>query len=154
MDENTITKKEYKFMKQLTCGVIIINSDNKILGCKAYGKGDIGQIYDIPKGKLEPNETPVQTAIRETKEETGLNLNNIKLKDLGEFKYNSKKRLHLFKCKLDPNINDMYCKSRFDVNGVSRPEMVGYKFFNFNEISDNFYKNLGRVLNNILNNEK
>ena len=38
------------------------------------------EYYDIPGGKIEGEETPEQTAIREMKEETGLKIKNLKYK--------------------------------------------------------------------------
>lgn len=141
-------------MKQLSCGVIIINSDNKILGCKAYGKGYDGNthIHDIPKGKIEENETPLQAAIRETWEETGIDLKNIELEDLGFFQYNAKKNLHLFKCHIDiEDLSVLHCDSMFmDKHNRVHPEVDGYKWFNLDEIDDNFYISLVKVLNKIL----
>jgi len=53
-------------------GVIIVNEDKKILVGKR--KGSHAQFYSIPGGHLEIGETFEQAAIRETKEETGLNI--------------------------------------------------------------------------------
>lgn len=53
----------------------LINDNNVI--CIEYKKNDIGFI-DIPGGKIEDNENSVQAAIREFKEETGINITNLK----------------------------------------------------------------------------
>lgn len=63
--------------KELSCGAIIIN-DNKVLLVK-HQKGH----WDFPKGHVELNETKQQTALREVKEETNL---DIKIVSLEEFK--------------------------------------------------------------------
>ena len=34
-------------------------------------------IYDIPKGKIDPNESPFECALRECEEETGITIKNI-----------------------------------------------------------------------------
>ena len=52
-----------------SAGIIIVKRlDNewRVLGLRLYGK------YDIPKGKIEPNESSLEAAIRETKEEAGI----------------------------------------------------------------------------------
>jgi 8-oxo-dGTP pyrophosphatase MutT (NUDIX family) len=55
-------------IKEKSCGSIIINND-KILLIK-HNKGH----WSFPKGHVEGNETEVETAIREVKEETNLDI--------------------------------------------------------------------------------
>ncbi len=83
-------------MKTTSAGIIIINSKNQILGCKPFGKYD--DRHDIPKGKVEEGETPMEGALRETFEETGLVLDGVEMEEIGLRSYQSKKNLHLFKC--------------------------------------------------------
>ena len=50
-------------------GIVIVRefSDGwKVLGLKLYGK------YDLPKGKLDQNESTIEAAIRETREESNI----------------------------------------------------------------------------------
>ena len=57
-------------MKELSCGFIIIDpKELRILGVHPTGHG---KVFDIPKGHIEKGETPLQCAIRELKEETGI----------------------------------------------------------------------------------
>ena len=51
--------------------------DNKVVVIK-YITGINKEFYDIPGGKLEDNETSVEAAIREFKEETNLEIHNLK----------------------------------------------------------------------------
>jgi mutator protein MutT len=55
---------------------VIISKDNKIL----FGKGREGSVYQdtwlIPGGGVEEGETKLQTLVRETIEEAGLNISN------------------------------------------------------------------------------
>lgn len=55
-------------IKEKSCGTIIID-DNKVLIIKQK-QG----FYGFPKGHMEKNETEVETAIRETKEETNIDV--------------------------------------------------------------------------------
>ena len=63
--------------------VVILRDDNSVLILKRplWIKWGAGK-WPFPGGKLENNETSVQAAIRETKEETALQVKNLKLLDL------------------------------------------------------------------------
>ena len=52
--------------------------DNKVVVTKYKEGKKKAEYYDIPGGKIEGEETPEQTAIREMKEETGLKIRNLK----------------------------------------------------------------------------
>ena len=57
-------------MKQeKSCGCIVINEKNQVL-LVHHNKGH----WDFPKGHVEDGETEVQTATREVKEETGIDV--------------------------------------------------------------------------------
>lgn len=62
--------------KAVRCYVI---KDNNVLVTK-YKQGNKEGYYDIPGGKIEDGELPEQTAIREMKEETGLDVQELKYK--------------------------------------------------------------------------
>lgn len=54
--------------KEKACGTIIIDDDKVLIIKQKQG------FYGFPKGHLEKNETEIETAIRETKEETNLDV--------------------------------------------------------------------------------
>lgn len=54
---------------------VFLIKDNKVVAIKYKRKIDI-DYYDIPGGKIEENETSEQAAIREFKEETGIEIKN------------------------------------------------------------------------------
>ena len=56
--------------KEKSCGCIIINNDNKVL--LVYEKNS--HFWGFPKGHVEGNETEIETAVRECKEEVGLDV--------------------------------------------------------------------------------
>ncbi|MFR5765582.1 MAG: NUDIX hydrolase [Clostridia bacterium] len=62
--------------KAVRCYLI---KDNNVVATK-YKEGSKEGYYDIPGGKIEEGELPEQTAIREMKEETGLDVRNLKYK--------------------------------------------------------------------------
>jgi len=63
---------EQKEFPKVGIGIIILNKDGKVLVGKR--KGSHAQFYSIPGGHLEIGETFEEAAIREAKEETGLNI--------------------------------------------------------------------------------
>jgi mutator protein MutT len=61
-------------LKHIASCALLINDQGKILGVSR--KDDLND-WNLPGGKAEPGETPEDTAIRETKEETGLDISNL-----------------------------------------------------------------------------
>lgn len=59
--------------------IVAITDDNKIVLVKQYRKAIERELYELPAGKIEIGETPLDCAIRELKEETGYSAKNIKL---------------------------------------------------------------------------
>lgn len=78
-------------------GIITITDDNSLVLVKQYRKAVEEFIWEIPAGKLEVNEEPRETAIRELREETGYEAK--KLTYITEF-YTSpgycNEKIHLF----------------------------------------------------------
>lgn len=58
-----------RMKKEKSCGAIIVNNENKILVIK-HKQGH----WAFPKGHTEDNETELETALREVKEETNLDI--------------------------------------------------------------------------------
>lgn len=74
--------------KAVRCYLI---KDNKVV-VKKYKKGNRKEgYYDIPGGKIEDGEIPKQTAIREMKEETGIDIKNLKYKGIMTIEYPDRK---------------------------------------------------------------
>lgn len=59
-------------------GIIAITDDNHIVLVRQYRKAVDKFLLEIPAGKLEVNEEPRETAIRELKEETGYEFKDLK----------------------------------------------------------------------------
>jgi ADP-ribose pyrophosphatase len=58
--------------------IIAVNQENKLVMVKQFRKAVEQVLLEIPAGKLEPDEDPVNCAVRELEEETGYRCNGIK----------------------------------------------------------------------------
>jgi len=137
-------------MKEISSGLIITNGVY-FLGCKITGQN----IYDIPKGKIDENETPIEACIREVREETGLIVDEFDLIPLGLYKYTPKKDLYLhylFMSKL-PDIDNLTCLTTFTHPklGIEILEINGYKHIKLNEINLYMGKSMNITLKNVFN---
>ena len=131
--------------RKLSCGVVILNDAAELLLCHVTGQGH----WDLPKGGAEPGESPRQTALRETREETGLVLDAQPLVDLGRHRFRPRKDLHLFATlmpRLDPA--GLFCVSHFECghSGAVRPEMDGYGWFAFGRLDEDCKPALAELL--------
>jgi len=137
-------------MKEVSSGLIITDGIS-FLGCKVTGQ----DIYDIPKGHIEENETPEQACVREVMEETSLKINKFKIIPLGLHKYTSKKDLYLFYLFVDrlPDIDQLWCSSTFihPKSGRNIPEINGYKHIRLDEISLHMGKSMNITLEKAFN---
>lgn len=95
---------------EISCG-IIIDTPKGWLVCHATGTTR----WDLPKGRVDPGETHLECAIRETLEETGIDLSKYsnQLIDLGQHEYIKNKDLHLYYLKYPEviDIRDLDCSS-------------------------------------------
>ena len=58
--------------KTIAAGIFLVNKENQILIC--HPTNHPSDIWSIPKGKIEKDEEPLDAAIRETYEETNIDL--------------------------------------------------------------------------------
>jgi 8-oxo-dGTP pyrophosphatase MutT (NUDIX family) len=118
--------------RRLSCGVLILNAERELLLCHVTGQYH----WDLPKGGSHAGETPLEAALRETREETGLRLDPDALLDLGRFSYRPRKDLHLF-ATVTPRLDvaTLHCDSHFShpTSGRRLPEMDDFNWFGFAE---------------------
>ena len=131
-------------------GIIIRKQGtNLILLEQGWGKHLPDNIYDIPKGHLEEGELAEDAAIREAKEEAGIDIEPNELTFLGDFPY-GKDRISIFYCEKKFDIDDCKCISYFiNWKGNEVPEVVDYKLFDFvnEDLEDShIYYNLRKIL--------
>ncbi|WP_175782195.1 NUDIX hydrolase [Burkholderia anthina] len=115
--------------RTVSCGIVILDAAGRVFLAHATDTTH----WDIPKGQGEPGETPVDAALRELREETGLEFAPARLRDLGRFAYRHDKDLHLFAVQVaDDEIDPAHCTctslfpSRRD--GSLIPEMDAYRW--------------------------
>ena len=122
-------------MKTTSYGVLIMNEQGQLLLAHATGQ----KHWDIPKGGAEEGESARETAIREVKEETGIDLSAVSMVELGLLPYHSQKDLHLFQAVLhtrDCDIAACRCTSFFahHASGVMTPEVDQFKWVDIADV--------------------
>jgi len=127
---------------QISAGLLILH-DNKILLIHPTNAPWYGT-YSIPKGKMEKNETLIQTAIRETEEEIGVKIKEKQInKDYKIIEYKNErgrvyKQLYYFVVNLDEPLN--IDKSKLQLNEidwagfVDKDEAIARIFWRFEEM--------------------
>lgn len=129
--------------RQLSCGLLVSCPDGVLLAHATRTPR-----WDLPKGKIEPGETPVEAALRECLEETGLDLAGYRdrLVDLGAHAYLPRKDLHLFRLDLPAALDLGACKCSTYVQrgeaGERWPETDDYAWVPLEEIHARVGKSL------------
>jgi len=127
-------------MKVKAAGIFIVNIDKKLLVCHPTNHSPI--FWSIPKGKVEGLETFTEAAIRETFEETNIDLTDYsnKLISIDSQDYSHKKKvLHPFvlfeiDCHgLNLSTCVIKCNSNVPIERGGFPEMDGYRWVNLED---------------------
>jgi len=131
-------------VKTTSHGTLLIAADAELLLCHATG----ARHWDIPKGMADPGETSVQTALREAREECGLDLDPLAFSDLGRFTYRPDKDLWLHAALIERvDASQCVCSTFFtDRWGRRRPEMDAFRWVRFAEVAELCARNMARVL--------
>lgn len=131
----------------LSCGVIVRRAVGELLLCHATGRN----YWDIPKGVRDEGETSIEAALRELREEAGIELDEAQLRDAAVHKYLPRKDLHLFV--LDPpdpslEIDKCHCSTHYTARYGTReiPEVDDYRWTPRVQVPELCGKNMTRVL--------
>lgn len=130
--------------KRTSCGVLVTDGERLLLG-HATGSPR----WDIPKGGQDPGETPIDSAIRELQEETGLIVPATELRALGTHEYMRDKNLVLFAWQpaLLPDPASLHCTSMVTLrNGRTVPELDRFGVFEWQAGLALVGRNMARVL--------
>lgn len=131
----------------VTCGLVIRSSAGWLLG---HTTGT--PFWDLPKGKMEPDESPLAAALRECEEETGLDLRHLAehCQDLGWRPYNRKrgKSLHLFGLSLIEPFSLEHCASRTRVlrEGTLVVDMDAFAWVPEHDVPERVNRRMGKHL--------
>jgi 8-oxo-dGTP pyrophosphatase MutT (NUDIX family) len=115
--------------RSVSCGVVVLDRRGYVLLAHATDTTH----WDIPKGQGETGEAPIDTALRELREETSIEFAPERLKDLGRFVYRRDKDLHLFAARAEEGEIDLArcnCTSLFPSrkDGSMIPEMDAFRW--------------------------
>ena len=132
--------------RRTSCGVVVTDGALLLLGRFARRA-----LWDIPKGVAEPGEDFAAAAVRELREETGLNAPPGALRDLGVHRYRPAKDLALFLWRVEamPASAGLRCTTFFRAaDGALVPEFDAF-VLPWAEALPRVGRNLQRVLGEV-----
>lgn len=112
--------------KKVSSGLLIVSPKGYLLAHATHTKH-----WDLPKGGIDAEESALDAALRETLEETGLDMSGHRenIVDLGLHPYIPKKDLHLFVLRVEEAflLNSCKCSTYIEQEGRERfPEADAY----------------------------
>lgn len=108
--------------------------------------------WDIPKGLAEPGEDFAAAAVRELREETGLDVDPAALVPRGVHHYLRGKELALFEWRpvAMPDPSTLRCSSCFSVGNTLLPEFDKFGIFAWPDALSRVGRNMARVLASVM----
>jgi len=88
------------------------------MGGPFWGKKDAAA-WSIPKGQIEGDDSPLDTALREFTEETGLPVPAVEWRSLGDFRQKSSKIVTIFTAEVDLDLSG-FRSNEFDLEWPPR----------------------------------
>jgi 8-oxo-dGTP pyrophosphatase MutT (NUDIX family) len=111
-----------------TCGVFVFDPSGRVLICHVTNAAD--NVWSIPKGRADRGEAPIDAAVRELREETGLRVRPDDLFEMGCAKYKNGRVLEAFGYRATSHIDAklLRCESMVDDENGGFPEVDRYAF--------------------------
>lgn len=131
-------------MKRLGTSIIFVNDKQQVLLFLRDDKQGIPyhNMWDVPGGHVEENETPEECIIREMKEEMGLDLKDFQLFCKKEF---DDRIEYTFWKKQNLDINKITLLEGQCLKWFTQQEAASTKLaYGFNEIVEEFYKSIAK----------
>ncbi len=130
-------------IKPVSCGFFIYrknnNNETELLMVKGITSGKWGP----PKGRNVPNEKYIETALREVKEEIGIDLSNyINMKNI---RYVKAQKYIMYRYYFDD-----YMSNNIDIK-LQKSELLEYKWFNVKDLNNIIKENPDSFINLIRN---
>ena len=128
---------------------MVITNGTQILIC--HPTGHTQTTWDLPKGRQDPGEETITTAVRELGEETGIHITEDQVELIGQYEYKHTKTLVLFKHTVDvmPDVATLHCPSEFEYNGAMIKEMDDYAVVDIKQALSKVNPDLERILRSI-----
>lgn len=141
--------KKYKGVEmKISSGVLFVKNKQILLAHGVYK-----DLWDIPKGQKERNESFEETAIRECREEIGFEVLPDDLMPLGikPFHENKSLALFLYTGSVYPDVNKCKCSTTYrnKESGEDITEMDDFKYVDFKDLDKYCSKELCQVLSEI-----
>ncbi len=114
-------------MSRLDVAIAIVNHRGQLLICQRLQSDSFGGYWEFPGGKCEPDESPGQCAIRELREEAGIEARVVTSLPVIEHDYPTIRiRLHPFICSCEQaDARPIECQQ---VRWVAPSELPSYTF--------------------------
>jgi 8-oxo-dGTP pyrophosphatase MutT (NUDIX family) len=132
---------------ELSCGLLVLNEFGELL----VGHSTGNTIWDLPKGLIDEGEDAMGCALREAKEEFGLEFSPDRLTDLGRHPYYQGKELHLFWVQTttqETKLDDLRCTSLFEhhLSNQTMLEIDGYAWADVQQLRRRLGMSMKRLL--------
>lgn len=133
---------------KISAGFAIFNKENKLL----IVKGTNLRFYDLPKGNIETGETPLQAAIRETKEEVDIWALPTKDEPFHAKYATMNKKITIYLMENFDCSNYVFkCNSTFsNVNSQILPEIAYVEWVTPKEAIEKLHKTAGNIVQQII----
>ena len=142
-------------MKKLG-GIFLVNKQGKVLIC--HPTGQASWTWSIPKGNVEKGETTFDGALRETWEETNINLppDVVKREITPQLNNKGNKELHTYLVLESENLDinwsqfNLKCNSHFYRNNLKYPEMDQYQWIDIQNARELISDSQKRALDEVI----